>query len=346
MQGAGLPSVVLTHRDISSPATNMLSSPPNDNTLISKEMLEEARQRVKDSPLKIVRTPLINVKETTLTLESKCNLLLKLENMQNTGSFKIRGVANQFARAQQGPFITMSAGNYGRAFAYALKWFGHEGRVLMPNTAPPSRASVISSYGVDVEMLAPECLKTAVDRYVRDHNMTFLHPFDDLDLISGYGSLAFEILQEVPEPDVILVCCGGGGLLAGIASAVKHSSSSTKIYGVEPEGACTMFRSLLDGKPVTMDAKSIAAGLAPPFAGTNTLNICMEHVEDVVLVSEKDIVEATSLLYRAGLVVEPSGAAAFAAVLKNKIPDLDNKTVIVVLTGGNVSPEELSCIFV
>ncbi|XP_069086204.1 L-threonine ammonia-lyase-like isoform X2 [Pleurodeles waltl] len=305
-------------------------------------MFEEARQRVKDSPLKVVRTPLINIKETTLSLKAECNLFLKLENMQNTGSFKIRGVANQFARAQQGPFITMSAGNYGRSFAYAVNWYGHKGRVLMANTAPASRADVISSYGVDVDILPPECLKDAVDRYVKEHGMKYLHPFDDLDLIAGHGSVAFEVLEEVPNPDMIVVCCGGGGLLSGIASVVKLSSPSTKVYGVEPEGACTMYRSFMDGKPASMDAKSIAAGLAPPFAGTNTFRICKEHVDEVILVSDEEILKAMSHLYRAGFVVEPSGAAAYAALLRNKIPDISGKTVIALLTGGNISPEELS----
>lgn len=320
----------------------MQNSASDHKELVSKEMLEEARQRVRESPLQVVRTPLINIKETTLTLETECNLFLKLENMQNTGSFKIRGVANQFARAQQGPFITMSAGNYGRSFAYAINWYGHKGRVLMANTAPASRADIISSYGVDVEILPPECLKEAVDQYVKKQGMKYLHPFDDLDLIAGHGSVAFEVLEEVPHPDVIVVCCGGGGLLSGIASVVKISSPSTKVYGVEPEGACTMYRSFMDGNPAFMDAKSIAAGLAPPFAGTNTFRICKEHVEEVILVSDEEIVAGVSLLYRAGFVVEPSGAAAYAAVLKNKIPDITGKTVVVLLTGGNISPEELS----
>ncbi|KAJ1161463.1 hypothetical protein NDU88_001948 [Pleurodeles waltl] len=324
----------------------MQNSASNDGALISREMLEEARRQVQESPLQIIRTPLINREETTLSLETKCNLFLKLENMQNTGSFKIRGVANQFARAQGGQFVTMSAGNHGISFAYAVNWYGKKGRVLMPNTAPASKARVISGYGVDVEMLPSECVKVELDRCIREHNMTYLHSFDDLDSIAGYGSLAFEILEEVPNPDVIVVCCGGGGLLSGIASAAKLLSPSTKVYGVEPEGACTMFRSLIDGKPASMDAKSIAAGLAPPFAGNIAFTICKELVEGVILVSDEDIVEAMSVLYRAGLVVEPSGSAAFAAVLKNKMPDISAKTVIVVLSGGNISPEELSNVFI
>ncbi|XP_043944323.1 serine racemase isoform X2 [Protopterus annectens] len=309
---------------------------------LTLQMLQDAREKVKNSPLHVVRTPVVNINQTALLHHPSCDLFLKLENLQTTGSFKIRGVANQFAgRPRGGQFVTMSAGNYGKAFAYALKEYSSKGKVVMPETAPSSRAAIIASYGADVERVPQESLQLAVDNNVREHNMTFLHSFDDVDLMAGHGSLGFEILEDVPNLDVIVISCGGGGLLAGVSAAVKLQCPNVRIYGVEPEGACTMFRSFAEGKAVSMSVKTIAAGLAPPCAGSICYNICKEHVEDIVLVSDNDIRVAVSVLYNIGLVVEPSGAAGFAAVLGNKIPDVSNKRVVVVISGRNISLEEL-----
>ncbi|MGH0139031.1 UNVERIFIED_CONTAM: hypothetical protein FKN15_068162 [Acipenser sinensis] len=311
---------------------------------LTLEMLKEARDTVMNSPLGVVNTPLIPLSQTALPLDVTYNLYIKMENMQRTGSFKIRGVANQFARRPKGGhFVTMSAGNYGKSFAYASKHYGSRGKVLMPETAPATRSSVITSFGVEVERMPTTLLLSAVERCVQEDNMTFLHSYDDIDLIAGHGSLGLEILEVIPNPDVVVLCCGGGGLLAGVAAAIKLSNcNSTMIYGVEPEGACTMYTSFIEKNPVSMDAKSIAAGLAPPFAGAITFQICQQYVEEIVLVKDDEIKAAVSTLYRAGIVVEPSGAAAFAAISGNKIPDLKGKNVVVVLSGGNIGKDELS----
>nr|XP_014347771.1 PREDICTED: L-threonine dehydratase catabolic TdcB-like isoform X1 [Latimeria chalumnae] len=141
---------------------------------LSLEMLRTANKNVKRSPLKIIHTPMLNVEQTTITLGASCNLLLKLENMQTTGSFKIRGIANQFANKEgEGHFITMSAGNYGKSFAHASKHYGFKGKVLMPETAPSSRSSIITSYGVEVEWMPSIFLKPAIDKYVKEQNGIF-----------------------------------------------------------------------------------------------------------------------------------------------------------------------------
>ncbi|XP_052411242.1 phenylserine dehydratase [Carassius gibelio] len=311
---------------------------------ITLEMLREACVSVRCSPLDVINTPMIPWSQTTLPLNNPCNIHIKLENMQRTGSFKIRGVANQFARRLKGGyFVTMSAGNYGKSFAYACKHYGAKGKVVMPETAPTSRSVLIQSLGVEVERAPTPRLMDAVNRSIREHSMTFLHSFDDPDLITGHASLGFEILEVVPSPDVVVVCCGGGGLLAGVAAAIKLSGCDhTKIYGVEPEGACTMYKSFIEKKPVGMDAKSIASGLAPPFAGSLPYELCQKYVENIVLVTDEEIRSAVSTLYRAGLVVEPSGAAAFAAVTNDRIPDTNGKNVVVILSGGNIEKDELS----
>ncbi|XP_073695009.1 L-threonine ammonia-lyase [Garra rufa] len=311
---------------------------------ITIQMLKKACETVRCSPLDVINTPMIPWSQTTLPLNTSCNIHIKLENMQRTGSFKIRGVANQFARRLKGShFVTMSAGNYGKSFAYACKHYGSKGKVVMPETAPISRSILIQSLGVEVERVPTTHLMDVVNRSVQEDSMTFLHSYDDLDLIAGHASIGFEILEVVPYPDVVVVCCGGGGLLAGVAAAIKLSGcENTKIYGVEPEGACTMYKSFVEKKPVGMDAKSIASGLAPPFAGSLPYELCQKYVENIVLVTDEEIKSAVSTLYKAGLVVEPSGTAAFAAITNDKIPDINGKNVVVILSGGNIGKDELS----
>ncbi|XP_018556041.1 L-threonine dehydratase catabolic TdcB [Lates calcarifer] len=311
---------------------------------VTLDLLREARETVRNSPLGVINTPMIPWCQTTLPLNISCNIHIKLENMQRTGSFKIRGVANQFARrSKDGHFVTMSAGNYGKSFAYASKHYGSKGKVVMPETAPISRSILIQSFGVEVERVPTSSLMHVVNRCVQEDNMTFLHSYDDLDLIAGHASLGMEVLEVNPEPDVVVVCCGGGGLLAGVAAAIKLSGcDKTRIYGVEPEGACTMYKSFIEKKPVGMDTKSIASGLAPPFAGRLPYKLCQRYVEAIVLVSDEEIKAAVSALYRSGLVVEPSGCAAFAAIVNNKIPELEGKNIVCILSGGNIGKDELA----
>lgn len=314
---------------------------------VTLELLRGARETVRSSPLGVIHTPMIPWSQTTLPLPTLLlpgNVHIKLENMQRTGSFKIRGVANQFARRPKGGrFVTMSAGNYGKAFAFASKHYGTQGKVVMPETAPASRSALIQSFGVEVERVPTSCLMDAVTRCVQQEDMTFLHSYDDLDLVAGHASLGLELLEVVPEPEVVVVCCGGGGLLAGVAAAVKLSGCrDTRVYGVEPDGACTMYQSFIEKKPVGMETRSIASGLAPPFAGALPFALCQRYVEEIVLVSDEEIRAAVLTLYRAGLVVEPSGAAAFAAVVNGRIPDTEGRSLVVILTGGNVGTDELA----
>ncbi|XP_033930918.1 L-threonine ammonia-lyase [Pseudochaenichthys georgianus] len=311
---------------------------------VTLDLLREARETVRGSPLGVINTPMIPWGQTTLPLDIHCNIHIKLENMQRTGSFKIRGVANQFARREKGGhFVTMSAGNYGKSFAYASKHYGSKGKVVMPETAPASRSILIQSFGVEVERVPTSCMMDVVTRCVQEDNMTFLHSFDDLDLIAGHASLGMEVLEVMPQPDVVVVCCGGGGLLAGVAAAIKLSGcDKTRIYGVEPEGACTMYKSFIEKKPVGMDTKSIASGLAPPFAGKLPFELCQRYVEGIVLINDQEIKAAVSTLYSSGLVVEASGCAAFAAIVNNKIPGLEGKNVVCILSGGNIGKDELA----
>ena len=311
----------------------------------------EAAARIIRSSKHVVRTPLIKVDPTRFGVSPDVTLYLKLEGMQNAGSFKIRGVVNQMinlSKAAEAPngskrLVTMSAGNYGRSFAYMCKELGFKAKVVMPLTAPQNRVDVINSYGVDVEKLPSSEMMSRVDRCVADEGMVFMHPFDDALLIAGHGSLGLEVVQDLPDVDVIVVCCGGGGLLAGVAAAVKLSGNEAKVFGVEPEGACTMYLSMKEGKAMSKsDAKSVAGGLAPPFAGKVPYSVVKQHVEEVVLVSDSEIIDAVRTLYQNGIVAEPSGAASLAALRCNKIGDVGGKKVVLTISGSNVSPQELS----
>ena len=260
------------------------------------------------------------------------------------------GIVNQMENApsevKEGKktLVTMSAGNYGRSFAYLCKEKELKGKVVMPKTAPGNRVDLIRGHGLEVQLVPSSQIKDTVEQCVEKEGMLFMHPFDDLHLIAGYGSIGYELYQELASIDIIIVCCGGGGLLAGIASYAKLSGkgSGTRLIGVEPEGACTMYLSLKEGRAVEEpEAKSIAGGLSPPYAGSNTYQLVKEFVEEVVLVSDEEIKESLSILYNNGLVVEPSGAAGLTALRSGRIKDIDGKTIVVIISGSNVSPQEL-----
>ncbi|XP_046353314.2 L-threonine dehydratase catabolic TdcB-like [Haliotis rufescens] len=315
--------------------------------LVTVGDMQEARSVITRHPL-CVRTPLLKLVQDMFPQLAghKLQLYLKLENMQTTGSFKIRGVVNQMRHleaqlASDKIPITMSAGNYGKAFATYLHQRDIPGKCMIPDTAPQSRVHLIQSLGVSVEQMRTADLQAAVDDYTSDGSHVFCHPFDDIHLIAGYASVAMEILDEVSDPDIVLVCCGGGGLVSGVSAAIKTlGPSACRVYAVEPEGAPSMFESFKVGKAVSRSVNTVATGLAPPYTGRLTYRHCAEFVERVLLVSDAEIVQSMELLYSRGLVVEPSGAAAMAALLNGHVPDVDGKKVVVVITGGNVTPGE------
>ena len=315
-------------------------------TITSWEDLVKARDVIKSSP-HVNRTPLVKMPTSLLPGVS---LYAKLENMQTVGSFKIRGVINVMENASDEvlsgdrKLFTISSGNYGKALAYFWQKKNLTGKIILPSTAPKCRIGILEGYGCEVELCPTEELSAAIDRHMKEQRI-FLHPFDDIDLIAGYGSVGMEILEDCPSPDFIVVCCGGGSLVSGISAAVRLSGQSpdTKIIAVEPVTANTMYLSLQEGHAVKNGAaKSIAGGLAPPFVGEKTYAHVKKFVDDVVLVTDEEIAESVNILFHSGLVVEPSGTAAFTAVRCGKISGIEGKKVVVVITGGNISPEELT----
>ncbi|KAK7490025.1 hypothetical protein BaRGS_00018725 [Batillaria attramentaria] len=308
--------------------------------LLTLSEIKEAGERLSASGM-VVRTPLLKEVQAMFPDVGNLHLYLKLENMQTTGSFKIRGVVNQFEKLSatcdlsNKKLLTMSAGNYGKAFAYYLSRKGLVGKCVMPITAPDNRVALIKQTPTSE-------LQPTVDQLVSQGHH-YCHSFDDRDLMAGHGTCALEVLEDGVQPDVVVVCCGGGGLVSGIAAGFHLASTKpVRVYAVEPEGSNTMWESMQAGHAVQKSTvRSVAAGLSPPYAGKLCYAHCKRFVEEVILVSDQEIIQSMQVLFARGIKAEPSGCAAMAAILNKRVPDVEGKVVVVVITGGNVSVEEV-----
>ncbi len=290
------------------------------------------------------RTP--TAKSESLGNRAGVRLLLKLELFQKTGSFKPRGVLNRLHHL--GPderrkgVITLSAGNHAQALAWGASRAGLASTVVMPVKAPRAKIDATRGYGGTVVLTDGDLLEACLT-IQKERDLVLVHPFDDRWIIAGQGTVGMEILEEVPDLDAVVVGVGGGGLISGVAAAVKAVRPQASVFGVEPEGACAMTRSLERGEPVRLEkVETIADGLAAPFAGRLTLAHVREHVYRVVTVTDREIVEAMGLiLERCKVVAEPAAAASVAAILSGKLDTLRGATVVSVLSGGNVDRERL-----
>lgn len=271
-----------------------------------------------------------------------CGLRLKAENLQKTGSFKVRGALHYLLRSDPERLsrgvVTVSAGNHACAVAWAANQVGAEATVVMPETAPEAKVAACRGYGARVEFR-----ETGRDAFVRAleladlEGMEFMHPFDHPWVVAGQGTCALEILEACPEPDAIVVPVGGGGLIGGVLAAVGESHPTCRVYGVEPDGAAVMKQSLEEGAPVREHTPvTVADGLGAPWAGELPFALVRRFAEDVVTVSDAQIGEALELIVtRSKLLVEPAGAAGVAALLSGAIPVRRDETVVVILSGGN-----------
>ena len=271
-----------------------------------------------------------------------CNVWLKAELFQKTGSFKPRGAINRLkhlsADEKARGIVSVSAGNHAQAVAFASAMEGIPCVVVMPSTAPQNKLDATRGYGAEVVL--HDDMKTIFDRTEevrKERGATFVHPFDDPDVIAGQGTVGLEIAEQAPGADVVIVGIGGGALIAGIALACKSLNPAVRVIGVEPEGAAGMTLALSEGKSVRLQQIStVADGLAAPYVGNSPLAIVQKYVDDVVLVSDDQILEACRLLLeRTKLLVEPAGAACAAALLSGKV-NVSGKKVVLVLSGGNL----------
>ena len=305
---------------------------------ITTKELEQAAVRVKP-----------NIHHTELDLSSTFSgmtggeIYLKCENRQKTGSFKIRGASNKIAvlleNGKRGPVVASSAGNHAQGVAYAAHVFGIPATIVMPKGAPIAKVQATRGYGAEV-VLAGSCYDDAYAeacRICEEQQATFLHPFNDKDVITGQGTLGLEILQDLPYADAIVVPAGGGGLLAGIAAAVKQINPRIKIYGVQAEGSDAIAQSFAAKKLIATETSvTIADGIAVKKPGDLTVELINRYADDVVTVSDSEIADAILLLIeRCKQIVEPAGATTVAAVLSGKL-DVAGKRVVCVLSGGNI----------
>ncbi len=294
------------------------------------------------------RTPLLGSR--SLSELTGHELSFKCENLQKTGSFKPRGAVNRVAtldsEAADRGIITISAGNHAQGVAYAAARLGVKAVVVMPETAVASKVEATRGYGAECVLHGDvDAAFEKLQELQQERGLTLVHPFDDPMLIAGHGTVGLEIVETADAPfDAVVAGIGGGGLIAGVATAFEALSPGTRVFGVEPEGAATMTSALDSGSVVRLEElDTIADGLAPPFVGELNLAIVERAVERVVTVSDGEIRAAMAvLLERLKLLVEPAGAAAMAALMNGRIPVEPGARVAVILSGGNVDVKRMA----
>lgn len=277
------------------------------------------------------------------------NIWLKTENLQVTGSFKLRGAYYKISQLTEEEkkkgVIACSAGNHAQGVALAAAKKGIPALICIPDSAPISKIEATRKLGAVVE-LVPGTYDDAYARAVelqREKELTFIHPFDDEDVIAGQGTIGLEILEQLPDVEAVIVPIGGGGLISGIAYAIKNLRPECKVYGVQAANAPSMMKSLQKNKPITLDTVStFADGIAVKHPGDMTFDLVRRYVDGVVSVTEDEIASAVlALMERQKLVSEGAGAVSVAAALFNKI-DLQNKKTVCLLSGGNIDVNILS----
>lgn len=278
------------------------------------------------------------------------NTFLKTENLQVTGSFKVRGAYYKISQLsdeeKKRGVIACSAGNHAQGVALAASKNGIKSIICLPDGAPISKVEATKGYGAEV-CLVPGVYDDAYAKAIslRDEKgYTFVHPFDDENVIAGQGTIGLEILNQLPNTDVIVVPVGGGGLVSGVAFAAKQLNPNVRVYGVQAEGAPSMVKSLKDGKIECLDSvHTIADGIKVKEPGEHTFEYCKKYVDDVVTVTDDEISSAIlHLIEKQKLIAEGAGATPVAAVMFNKIPDIKGKNVVCVVSGGNIDVTILS----
>ncbi len=314
--------------------------------LIELDDVRRARETIGD---RLHRTPTFT--SAALSRLTGASVHLKAELFQRTGSFKPRGVLTKLASLgadeKRRGVIGISAGNHAQALAYCASLEEVDALVVMWQGASEQKIAATREYGAAVDLVAhdPGEAFERLDELLEETGRTLVHPFDDPLIQSGQGTVALELLEDVPDAGVVVVPVGGGGLIAGIATAVKGLRPDVRVVGVEPETSAALHLALEAGERVEIKPVSIADGLNAPHAGRNAVAVARERVDEVVLVTEAELENAFRLLYsRAKLAVEPAGAASTAALVAGKIAHDPGEHVALVVSGGNVSAETASAI--
>jgi threonine dehydratase len=295
------------------------------------------------------RTPVA----TSRTLDERvgARVHLKCENLQRVGAFKFRGAYNRIAAldgdGRARGIIALSSGNHAQAAALAARLCGVRATILMPSDAPATKLAATRGYGAHVELFERDSvdMDELLAAEAEQRGLVPVHPFDDPAVIAGQGTAGLELLEDVPDVDVLVVCTGGGGLLAGCAVAAHGIRPGIRVVGVEPEASPDFRCSLLAGERVHVAvAPTIADGQMLPMPGEHTFAIAQRHVEEVVTISDAELLAAMRFLFeRMKLVAEPSGAAAVAALLAGKL-DVAGRTVGATISGGNLGADRFAAL--
>jgi threonine dehydratase len=309
---------------------------------VAPEDVRAARERI--APY-VHRTPVMTSR--TLDERSGARLFLKCETFQKVGAFKARGAFSRMLllsrQERQRGVVAFSSGNHAQAVALAAKTLGIPATIVMPKDAPALKLAATRGYGAEILLYDrhEESREAIAKRLVAEHGAVLVPPFDDDAVIAGQGTLALELMEDVPDLDVLVVPCGGAGLLSGVAVAAKGARPEIRVYGVEPEAGDDVRQSVAKGEPVSIPVpRTIADSLQTTRPSERTLRIVRALVEEVVTVTDDELRLAMAVAAaRLKLVVEPGGAAALAAALAGRVPRLAGRRVGIVLSGGNVDPE-------
>ncbi|WP_372911636.1 threonine ammonia-lyase [Salinigranum sp.] len=321
----------------------------SDDLPVQYTDIERARERLDDDRV-VKQTPV----ERSSSLDEFVDgtVYLKMEHLQWTGSFKTRGAYNKISQdVERGvdSFIAASAGNHAQGVALAATTCGAESTIFMPRNAPQAKVNATRGYGATVELVGKDFQETmaAARDAATESDAEFVHAYDDVDIIAGQGTLGTEMYHDCPNVDTVVVPIGGGGLISGVSTAIKHLSPETRVVGVQAEGAETVHESLAKGMPVTLDeVNTIADGIATGGISETTLRIIQRNVDEVVTVSDTEVARAILLLMeRAKQVVEGAGAASVAAILSDDL-DVSGETVMPLLCGGNLDMTRLQTVLV
>lgn len=314
--------------------------------MLSLEDVLAARDRVDDA---VRHTPLDY--SNTFSERTGAEIHLKLELFQRTGAFKIRGATNRIATlseaSQDAGVVTASAGNHAQGVALAATRAGVDSKIVMPEHAPIAKVKATEGYGGSVHLHGID-YSEAQDRaheIEREEGRTYLHAFDDWDVMAGQGTIGLEVMDDCPDVDTVVVPIGGGGLISGVATAVKGIDPSVRVIGVQAEGASSVIDSLERGEIVELDnVDTIADGIATRRIGEKPFSVIQERVDEVVTVSDSEIAMAiTLLLERSKVITEGAGAIALAAVLEGTF-DYADETIVPLLCGGNIDPNVLTTV--
>ena len=313
---------------------------------VQKEVLDaekRIRNHIRETPLEY---------SPYLSRLGRSRVYLKLENIQISGSFKLRGAANKFLSLTEEEkargIITASSGNHGMAVAYLLQKLGLKGTIYLPEITPQTKVEALRDYGATLEIYGEECVKAEMEakRVAGEKGMTWVSPYNDPYIVGGQGTIAVELDRQLDLMDCILVPVGGGGLISGIAGYVKSVDDGIEIIGCQPENSCVMYESVKAGRILDLESKDTLADATAGGIehGAITLDICRETVDDFILVTEDEIKQAIRLILEKHYMLVEGGAAMVVSAFLKEHHRFEDKNVVLVLTGSKISLEQLKAV--